>query len=97
MDTIFWFMERDLSIVCVFIGIYIFMYICRNGTGAVKEIIRTIGATLKALCRWLQDKLSTEKEEPEEEEEKERTYEIHLTAKQLEEFEQMMNSKDFHL
>lgn len=63
VHTIGWFIEQALSVLCIFIGVWIFFYILKNGTGAVKDIIRTIGMTVKTVCVWIREKLITKMEE----------------------------------
>ena len=92
MNTILWFVGKAFELTFVFVGLWIFFYICRHGTGAVKELIRTVGELIKALCYKINDKL-TEKKPAKEPEVKEQTYEVHLTAKELEAFDKMVHDK----
>ena len=63
MNTVLWFVGKAFEVTFVFVGLWMFFYICKHGTGAFKEIIRTIGELVKSLCYWIQDKLSERKEE----------------------------------
>ena len=94
MSTILWFIGKAFEVTFVFVGLWIFFYICKNGTGAIKELIRTAGELIKALCYKIQDKLTEKKETEKEPEVKEQTYEVHLTAKELEAFDRMVNHKE---
>ena len=107
MNTVIWFVKQALEVMFLFIGIWIFFYILKNGTGAIKEIMRTIGLTIKSVCYWVREKLiATMEKEPEEQQEKKGKHEP-LTYDEFckrngyptkEEFDRMMEQKEtFHL
>lgn len=60
LNTIWWFVRLGLEVAAVLFGIWIFFYICRNGIGAPKELIRTLAIAVKAWCRRLREKLEEE-------------------------------------
>lgn len=91
LNTITWFMEKGLEVACLIAGIWLFGYICRHGTGAIKSLIQTIGATVKALCEWIQQKVSEKKIPFEETEKKKPEYEVKLTR---EEFEDLIRKRE---
>lgn len=94
LSTIEWFVRLALEVTCVFVGLWVFGYICRHGTGAVKELIRTIGLTVKAVCEWIQEKLSSQKEKkPAKDEEEDEKVILELSGKEFKEFERMMRER----
>lgn len=79
MNTILWFVKQALEILALIGGIWIFIYILRNGTGAIKDLIQTIGSTVQAVCLLIRKKIITKmKERPEESKEEKATYEDYL-------------------
>lgn len=65
INTIGWTIGAALEVVCVLACIWLFGYIVKNGTGSLKDIIRTIGLTIRVICAWIRNKLvsSIEKEQ----------------------------------
>ena len=88
LNTITWFMEKGLEVACLIAGIWLFGYICRHGTGAIKSLIQTIGATVKAICEWIQEKLSEKNPAGKTEETK---FNVELTR---DEFEELINKRN---
>ena len=70
MDTILWFARLALSVLAFVVGWQIFLAILGKGNGLVNDILETLVALLKSLCKKVQGKLS-EKEEPKAEKPKE--------------------------
>ena len=91
MNTISWFVQLALEVVAVLIGLELFFCIIRPKTR--KKLLGAIGEITVTVYNWIRQKLSKEEEPEKELEEKEPTYEIHLTLKEIEEFNEVMKSK----
>ena len=92
MNTISWFVQLAFEVVAVLFGIELFFCIIRPKTR--KKLIGVISEIAATVYKWIRNKLSKEEEPEKETEEKEQTYEVHLTAKELEAFDKMMNNKE---
>ena len=89
MGTVLWFVGKGIEMAGVILGLGLFLAIAFKGPRYVKK-------TVRAALGWLEEKITEEKEEPEPEKEEE-VCTIHLTKKQVEAFEKVMNSRDFRL
>ena len=56
-NTIGWFIRLALEVLALCAGCWLFGYIVKNGTGSIKDFMRTIGMTIKVICVWIRNKL----------------------------------------
>lgn len=86
MDTIKWFVDLAFNALCICAGIWLFGYIIKNGTGALKDLIRTISLTVKAMCIYIRKKIVNKVEEEPVKEEPKPDFEIHMTYEEFKDY-----------
>lgn len=92
LNTIQWFVNLAFQVVAVLVGVELFICIIRPKTR--RKLVNAIDEIAKTTYNWVHNKMSKKEEEPEKEEEvEEPKYEIHLTAKQIEAFNEMMKNQ----
>ena len=56
-DVLLWFLNLAWKVLALAAGWILFKYVLRNGKGAFKELLETIGLMMRAGCTLLRKKL----------------------------------------